>query len=221
MRTENTWYSLTLTYHMPQTERIQIITGTSEPESDAHLGRLSYFISEFPFPSQNVNHSPSPYARPSDFKNRWDYEDFLRSTWRSIKDDTHHQILLLHQILSKGLHRWNICHQTFDTTVYTHRESKRHHHSHSIQGSTGWSILDCTVHSPIKNGLPPHSTTCYLHPLSKNDWDSQWGLNSPWSQGQSLWANDSSRDTQHSRADHQGTSDGPNDLPGTSLPDPT
>ena len=133
---------------------------------------------------------------------------------------TLHQVLLLHQILSKGLHRWNICHQTFDTTIYTHCESKRHHHGHSVWGSTDWSILDCTVHSLIKNGLPLHSTTCYPHPLSKNDQDHQRGLNSPQSQGQSLWANDSFKDTQCSRADCQGTSDRPNDPPGTSLSDP-
>ena len=147
---------------------------------------------------------------------------------------TLHQFLLLHQILLKGLHRWNICHSRIfisymwrswclnllDTTICTHHESKRHHHGHSVWGSTDWFILDCTVHSLIKNGLPLHGTTCYPHPLSKNDWDCQWGLNSPQSQGQSLWANDSSRDTQCLRADHQGTSDRLNDPPGTSLHDP-
>ena len=56
------WYSLTLIYHMPQTKRIQIITGTSEQQADSHSGNLAYLISKVPFPSLNVNHTPSPYT---------------------------------------------------------------------------------------------------------------------------------------------------------------
>ena len=83
----------------------------------------------------------------------------------------------------------------------------------------------CLIHSQLysassKNGFPLHHTTCYMCPPSKNDWDCWQGLNSPQSWGWSLWANDSSRDTQHSETDCQGTSDGPNNPPGTSLPDP-
>ena len=83
-----------------------------------------------------------------------------------------------------------------------------------------WLIHSQLYSASSKNGFPLHHTTCYMCPPSKNDWDCRQGLNSPQSWGWSLWANDSSRDTQCSETDCQGTSDGPNNPPGTSLPDP-
>ena len=89
MRTEDTWYSLTLTYHMPQTERLQIITGTSAPQSTDHLGRFGQVIAEAPFPSPNYNHSSTPYAHLEDFSGETDYRHYLRGICFSIiRDDS-------------------------------------------------------------------------------------------------------------------------------------
>ena len=52
---------------MPQTDRLQIITRTSAPQSVDHLGRYGNMIAEVPFPSPNYNHSSTPYTRPKDF----------------------------------------------------------------------------------------------------------------------------------------------------------
>ena len=219
---------LTLAYHMSQSERLQIITGTNAPQSLAHLGGQGNLIAQVPFPSPNYNHSTSPYTRPSDFKNNWDYWSWIKAMKKSIKEDNsinipNHFTQFFSYIESYWkvfLGEWNICHQTFDTNTYTHRESTRHYHGHPIWGSTDWSISDCTVHPSIKNGLPLHRTTRHPCSLSQNDRDCRRGLYSPPWWSQSLWANDSSRDTWRSERDHQGTSHGLNDPPGTSLPDP-
>ena len=115
-----------------------------------------------------------------------------------------HSILLLRWILSKGLLRWNICHQTFDNSTYqsTHRESTGHNHGHPIWGSTNWSIFDCTVH-PTINGLSRLSPPSYLHSPKAHDRDRQRRLRRPWLRSWSPWANDSPRDTWHSKGDHQ------------------
>ena len=86
-RTEDMWYYLTLTYHMPQTDRLQNITGTSAPQSVDHLGRYGNMIAEVPFPSPNYNHSSTPYARPEDFSGETDYRHYLWGIRFSIKRD--------------------------------------------------------------------------------------------------------------------------------------
>ena len=73
---------------MSQTERLQIITGTDAPQSTAHLGRYGGLIAMVPFPSPNLNHSTSPYARPSDFDDERDLRHHLASIRHSaLKDD--------------------------------------------------------------------------------------------------------------------------------------
>ena len=88
-RTEDTQYSLALTYHMHQTERLQIITRTSAPQSTDHLGRFGQVIMEAPFPSPNFNHSSTPYAHLEDFSGETDYRHFLQGIHFSIiRDDS-------------------------------------------------------------------------------------------------------------------------------------
>ena len=88
---------------------------------------------------------------------------FYKGRHLHLHPHTLYQILLLHQILSKGLYRWNICHQTFNI-INTHRESKGHNHGHSIWSSTDWSIPNCTVH-PLKMAFPftTQYVTCAHH----------------------------------------------------------
>ena len=89
MRTEDTWYSLTLTYHVPQTERLPIITGTSASQSTDHLGRFGQVIAEAPFPSPNYNHSSTPYTHLEDFSRETDYCHYLWGICFSIiRDDS-------------------------------------------------------------------------------------------------------------------------------------
>ena len=78
---------LTLAYHMSQSERLQIITGTDAPQSLAHLGGQGNLIAQVPFPSPNYNHSTSPYTRPSDFKDNRDYWSWIKAMKKSIKED--------------------------------------------------------------------------------------------------------------------------------------
>ena len=87
MRTEDTRYSLTLTYHMPQTERLQIITRTSAPQSTDHLGRFGQVITEAPFPSPNYDHSSSPYTHLEDFNGETNYRHYLQGICFSIIRD--------------------------------------------------------------------------------------------------------------------------------------
>ena len=88
-RTEGTQYNLTLTYHMPQTDILQNITGTSAPQSTDHLGRYGQMIAEVPFPSPNYNHSTTPYAHPEDFSSETNYHHYLRGICFSIiRDDS-------------------------------------------------------------------------------------------------------------------------------------
>ena len=72
---------------MPQTERLQIITGISAPQSTAHLGRYSNLIAEVPFPLKIYNHSTSPYAHPEDFVSTTDYNVYLMNIHLSIRAD--------------------------------------------------------------------------------------------------------------------------------------
>ena len=73
---------------MSQTECLQIITGTDAPQSTAHLGRYGGLIAMVPFPSPKINHSKSPYARPSDFDDERDLRHYLASIRHSaLKDD--------------------------------------------------------------------------------------------------------------------------------------
>ena len=62
---------------MPQTDKLQNITGTSAPQSITHLGRHGKLIAEVPFLSPNYNHSPSPYTHPEDFNGKTDYYHYL------------------------------------------------------------------------------------------------------------------------------------------------
>ena len=62
---------------MPQTERLQIITGTSAPQSTDHLGRFGQVIEEAPFHSPNYNHSSTPYTFPEDFSGETYYRHYL------------------------------------------------------------------------------------------------------------------------------------------------
>ena len=88
-RTEDMWYYLTLTYHMPQTDRLQIITGTPAPQSTDHLGRFGQVIAEAPFLSLNYNHSSTPYVRPKDISRETDYCHYLWGICFSvIRDDS-------------------------------------------------------------------------------------------------------------------------------------
>ena len=78
---------LTLAYHMSQSEQLQIITGTDAPQTLAHLGGQVNLIAQVPFPSPNYNHSTSPYARPSDFKDNRHYWTWIKTMKKSIKED--------------------------------------------------------------------------------------------------------------------------------------
>ena len=72
---------------MSQSERLQIITGTDAPQTFAHLGGQGNLIAQVPFPSPNYNHSTSPYAQPSDFKDNRHYWTWIKTMKKSIKDD--------------------------------------------------------------------------------------------------------------------------------------
>ena len=72
---------------MSQSERLQIITGTDAPQTLAHLGGQGNLIAQVPFPSPNYNHSTSPYARPSDFKDNQHYRTWIKAMKKSIKED--------------------------------------------------------------------------------------------------------------------------------------
>ena len=72
---------------MSQSERLQIITGTDAPQSLAHLGGQGNLIAQVPFPSPYYNHSTSPYARPSDFKDNRDCQSWIKAMKKSIKED--------------------------------------------------------------------------------------------------------------------------------------
>ena len=76
-----------MAYHMSQSERLQIITGTDAPQSLAHLRGVGNLIAQVPFPSPNHNHSTSPYTRPSDFIDSQHYQTWIKAMKKSIKED--------------------------------------------------------------------------------------------------------------------------------------